>query len=311
MLMRLSSACNCSPRKFVADAGPSRRDPTGTASIRKRFAADLDRRWSKVRRAILETVGQADAFGLGTTNQMQTALMMQTGGHTMAFKSWLEATLHRLVLDPGVERYIHAGFDSGVRRAQRLVKKSTHVTFGTAVSDVVREELQGIVAVVTQQSVRKFYDGKLQRHRSSVIARSIVERVRAIGVARSRALASFSVVRAHALGSIEVFREANVNSVGIIPEHLRRTQIGDAKKKAPSGRTVRRIRQRTRKLERLEQVEVLTAGDEDVCPECEDIASGGPYDINTALGLIPAHPNCRCAFVPAEDERFADPDEDE
>lgn len=56
------------------------------------------------------------------------------------------------------------------------------------------------------------------------------------------------------------------------------------------------------KLSELEQVNVLTAGDDLVCFECEDISNSGPYSIDEALGLIPAHPNCRCAFVPALDE---------
>jgi hypothetical protein len=57
---------------------------------------------------------------------------------------------------------------------------------------------------------------------------------------------------------------------------------------------------------------VLTAGDEDVCQQCQDIADEGPYDINEAEALIPAHPWCRCAFVPTSDRRYArdfDPDE--
>ena len=52
-------------------------------------------------------------------------------------------------------------------------------------------------------------------------------------------------------------------------------------------------------------VNVLTAGDDRVCQDCEDIASDGPYELSQAQGLIPAHPNCRCAFIPFGDKRFA------
>lgn len=44
------------------------------------------------------------------------------------------------------------------------------------------------------------------------------------------------------------------------------------------------------KLQALEVVEVLNA--EDPCPICEEISADGPYDIDEAEGLIPAHPNC-------------------
>ena len=47
-----------------------------------------------------------------------------------------------------------------------------------------------------------------------------------------------------------------------------------------------------------EFVNVLTAGDDKVCADCEDLAAEGPYSLFEAMGLLPAHPNCRCAFVP-------------
>jgi hypothetical protein len=49
-------------------------------------------------------------------------------------------------------------------------------------------------------------------------------------------------------------------------------------------------------------VNVQTAGDDRVCDECDDIAAAGPYSLDEAEDLIPAHPNCRCTFVPAVDD---------
>ena len=47
------------------------------------------------------------------------------------------------------------------------------------------------------------------------------------------------------------------------------------------------------------RLDVLTAGDDRVCDICDGISENGPYSINEARGLIPAHPNCRCVFVAA------------
>lgn len=55
-------------------------------------------------------------------------------------------------------------------------------------------------------------------------------------------------------------------------------------------------------VEPVGRVDVQTAGDDRVCPICIAIAKRGPYTLEEASGLIPAHPNCRCAFVPAKDE---------
>ena len=45
------------------------------------------------------------------------------------------------------------------------------------------------------------------------------------------------------------------------------------------------------------QVEFATAEDEKVCPQCQDL-SGQIYALDVARGMIPVHPNCRCAWIP-------------
>lgn len=78
----------------------------------------------------------------------------------------------------------------------------------------------------------------------------------------------------------------------------------------PSPRTIQRIERAQRRLEQAlggegGLVNVITAGDDFVCQLCEDISDDSPYTLEEAEGLIPAHPNCRCAFVPAS-RRAAD-----
>lgn len=48
-------------------------------------------------------------------------------------------------------------------------------------------------------------------------------------------------------------------------------------------------------------VKVLTAGDDKVCNVCLALAAQGPYELDEAETLLPAHPNCRCSWVPADD----------
>jgi hypothetical protein len=57
---------------------------------------------------------------------------------------------------------------------------------------------------------------------------------------------------------------------------------------------------RRRKRKRLKPplAEIVTAGDDDVCEECQDLEDDNPYTIAQARGLIPAHPHCRCAWAP-------------
>jgi hypothetical protein len=54
------------------------------------------------------------------------------------------------------------------------------------------------------------------------------------------------------------------------------------------------------KIARAQLVNVLTAGDELVCPVCETLARSGPYRLSEARGVLPAHESCRCLWVPEE-----------
>jgi hypothetical protein len=69
---------------------------------------------------------------------------------------------------------------------------------------------------------------------------------------------------------------------GLTPEEQRKEELAEARFGRVEG-----------------EFDVLTAGDDRVCDVCDGISANGPYTINQARGLIPAHPNCRCVFVAA------------
>ena len=48
------------------------------------------------------------------------------------------------------------------------------------------------------------------------------------------------------------------------------------------------------------RAEWSTAGDDRVCPQCAGM-EGAVFTIREARGLIPLHPNCRCAWLPVID----------
>jgi len=77
---------------------------------------------------------------------------------------------------------------------------------------------------------------------------------------RARMLARTEVIRAHAQAQLQEFKNWGVAGVNVMAEWV-------------------------------------TAGF-NVCPLCLDLASKGPYTIEQAMGMIPAHPHCRCAWRP-------------
>ena len=48
-------------------------------------------------------------------------------------------------------------------------------------------------------------------------------------------------------------------------------------------------------------VNLVTRGDELVCPICVKASENGPYTTSEARAMYPLHPRCRCRLVPVED----------
>jgi SPP1 gp7 family putative phage head morphogenesis protein len=82
-----------------------------------------------------------------------------------------------------------------------------------------------------------------------------------IGYARAATIARTEVVRAHAEGQLDAFEELGVEGVNV-------------------------------------EAEWRTASDDRVCEQCSSM-EGTVLTIADARDMIPVHPNCRCAFLPA------------
>ena len=191
-----------------------------------------------------------------------------------------------------------------------------------AVASLAQVELQGICDATAQQATRAFADGGLVNKRK--LASNICRKIDGIGRLRSRMLVNAISIKAFSTATLDAFRRAGIQRVGTIPERRRRQSPHSTNgshgardaglDKWQSAAAVIRDQDEDDedRLEALEEelgpdatVEVITAGDDKVCQLCEDISDEGPYDLDEAAALIPAHPNCRCAFVPADDARFA------
>jgi 8-oxo-dGTP pyrophosphatase MutT (NUDIX family) len=163
---------------------------------------------------------------------------------------------------------------------------------------LVVTELQGIMEAVSQQAVRSFANGLLTKQTTSATARAIAQVIDSTGKHRSALLASFAVVRAFSLTTLDHFRAAGLTHVGTVAERARGTAPALARDAAID-------------LVPSDLVGVLTAEDDAVCPQCEEISADGPYRLDEAERLIPAHPNCRCAFVPWDEDLVEDAKWDE
>lgn len=320
-----------SARRYVRDlaaTGMQKGDPTGTANLVRAYQARVVVRWNRVRAILRQAIVDNDALGIGPLTTNGTALALQSVPADQRVRGWqllVDKALEAVVLEHDtsyLDPMISRAYGMAIKRAQRLTSSTsvppTMADDIAALQQLAMTELQGINEAVSQGLVRLAGFAIVNGEDRKTLWLQMADRIDKIGKTRSGALVSALVVKAFTVGTLKQFQSVGVQKVGVLPElvPIIKKKIGDAafsgpgsrssRSEAPSASTIGRIRRATRQLESLGTVEVLTAGDELVCPECDGIAADGPYEISTALSLIPAHPNCRCAFVPAEDNRFAD-----
>jgi len=317
--------------KLICDA-VKKGDPTGTSDIRRRYKSQIEFRWRKVRALLRQTIIDQDMLGLDSTKMGPLAIAMNAmpgEGKIRAFQMWLDMTLSRVVLEEDtayLDPMISLAYNRAVVRAMRItanpVQSKDAADVIASIQQLVMVEVQGIDEAVSQAIVRAMSLAQLNKVKPAIAFKAAVAPIEKIGINRSRAMVETYVVKAHGAGTLDQFEAAGKTHVGIVPElippKVGRRPMHDATRgfrgtgpgsrisqtEVPSARTIARIRRAQEEVETAENVEIQTAGDDLVCPECEDIEAGGPYTINEARSLIPAHPWCRCSFVPADDARF-------
>lgn len=300
----------------VHDAA-KRRDPTGTFRLRGRFRADLDKRWQRVIRQVMSAVGEHDLLGVARPSAIAGQDKVST------FSAWLESEINLAVLGGNggwLAQYVQQACDTASRRANELTGVTTHQRRTRQLEQMAVSELKGVVAATQQQATRCVAHCLLSSAPASKIAREVAAVLRKVGRTRSRAMAEYLVVKAHAATTLDAFRQASVTHVGIEPERVSRDAIMDrgpmpsvpkggregpvsrSREETPSESTIYRAERAQRRLEAAlgaGEVDTLTAGDDRVCEDCQDVADGGPYTLDEAESLIPQHPACRCALVPS------------
>lgn len=277
-----------------------RLDPTRTATLRREFVAAIKRRFRLVKGAIIKLIDDEDALGLKpdlfnqlTTNAGQWKFE-STPQKVKSFQNWLKKQfadkLHGADDNKLWETYINAGFKKGAARAFEDVNKKAKLkgltddkklawyqgsksqflqsSFANPVSvDKVKllagrtfSDLEGITQAMSTKTSRTLTDGLVQGKSPHDIAKDLVDSV-GIEEARASTLARTELIRAHAEGQLQALEEMGVEEVGV-------------------------------------EVEWTVTPDEKLCPECEAMAEV-VLPIAEAKGMIPRHPNCRCAWIPA------------
>lgn len=291
-----------------------RRDPTGTTSVRRAFEAEAARRFRRLKALVSQAVIQNDVFGLKQMQPVGTVAMTRpesppaiiplvrdaaptpgafafnrSGDKVAMFMEWLNEQQDEGILEvtPGAsvgasaeaawaDVYIEAAYQKGLRDAGAKLRAAGATVapswIETAFSRPIHAdrvglaytrvftELKGITQAMDQQISRELARGLSEGQNPMAIARRINDRIDRIGITRARTLARTEVIAAHADASLNAYEEAGAYGVEV-------------------------------------EAELSTAEDDRVCEECAAL-DGRTFTLEEARGLIPVHPNCRCAMIP-------------
>lgn len=294
---------------------PLKIDPSLTGPIRRAFVAEIRRRMNRVRSLVVSLLDDGtDAFySVPDRIEWLTARIRRLIETEMYGSKWWEVYAHRAymlgarrtwgdfreVVTPSTPRNhpqhrLRRDEFLGRVTARKLVTNAPPMgMFGGEPSSVSRRpvsspqvrdaggrfmservgslsarmetELKGMTTDMIQKIAREVLDGIDRRWTPRTIASAVRRRVD-ISRARAETIARTEIVRAQAEAQLDAMDELGVTS-----------------------------------LEAMVEWEVRGAN---VCPLCSPL-DGIVFTVEEARGMIPRHPNCRCAWMPRSDDTYA------
>ena len=293
-------------------------DPTNTTTLRNIFTRAMNKRFGELVTTIKKAIIGQDCFGLKKesiqTHQMSVPgqrafVFTRSSDKVEAFMNWLQQQIDKGILEVGTFQqaghsiesawtnlYILDSYKRGVIRARYELKKagydvpSIEQTGGIAMSmstpfhmdrvgllfTRVFSDLEGITSAMDAQISRVLAQGMADGDGMMLIARKLVATINGTGIGdlgitdtlgrfipavrRAEMLARTEIIRAYAESTLQEYKNWGVEGV-------------------------------------TADVEFKTAGDDRVCPECEDL-DNQVFTLDEASGVIPVHTNCRCCWIP-------------
>jgi len=256
--------CNCGAHGFSANR-QRLQDPTRTTVIRRRLEQRINALWRRLRGESREWLEEKD-FPLEEDE-------------TSAFIAWWFRRANQLFLggrqDDRLPDYLEGPLDEAMEKGAESGVSSAEaagIAVGLTAAAILmrrggRERRRALkrrvreevegAIVATRQQMRRRLYD--ERTKKGAIG-AVSERMKKVGQNRMRLVARTEVVRANNKGRAAVYEFAEVDEVDVLAEWV-------------------------------------TAGDDRVCEDCEDLESRNPWRLSEIEGLLPLHPGCRCAIV--------------
>jgi SPP1 gp7 family putative phage head morphogenesis protein len=295
-------------------------DPTHTTVLRNTFVREMDRRFDSIVNVIKISVIDNDCFGLkdiqANVGTEVAAAGWQAFNYRLSqekiakFMEWLQIQVNNGILSVGeyeqigtavnsawTNKYILDSYKRGVIRARIELQKagynvpSIESTGGVEMAVILPMHLDRIGLLYTRAYTDlKGITAQMDTYISRILAQGMADGDSPLLLARKMV----ATINGQGIGDLAMkdtlgrFISAKVRA-----ETLARTEIIRAHHAA----TIQEYRNWAA-FDVIVKAEVQTAGDDKVCPACDALAKGGPYSLDVAENMIPAHPNCRCCTLP-------------
>ena len=287
----------------------ARQDPTRTLSLRRSFEADIKRRFTQLKRAIIQAVAIDDIFGLKTRNPVtinqdlepRQYEFMRSDAKVKAFMDWLKEMERKGILmttmgfgvtgeQPWTNIYIQSSYQRGISRARQELKKA-----GYDVPDAMGFIPGG------QDPIVLAFNAPFHADRVALAYTRTFSELQGITAAMDQQISRvLAQGLAEGISPYQIARNIvdRVDRIGMTRARmLARTEVVSAHHQA----TINEYEQWGVKGVSV-LAEWLTAGF-GVCPQCLALAARSPYTLQEIRGLIPVHPNCRCTTIPVLKEK--------
>ena len=301
-------------------------DPARVIPMQMRYSRWMDRRFAELQRLIYESIVTNDCFGITLAPKQRTPAFLdaisphryafqKTDAKIEGFMDWLREQETKGILDVSVR--------SGVQGSSTLPAWSD-VFVDTAHMKALREAyMKGVTSADASLAKAGVDESALPSARLSGDAMWMqpfhAERIGVIYAREYETLktvlqAQNSAIQAEIADGLTQHLALGI-AEGKNPMKIAREICNDVNSKVSSiGRTRARMIARTEVMrahhlgnigeyrmydQRLKiniEIEVLTVGDP--CDECAGLAEDGPYTLEEAEGMLPAHPYCRCVARP-------------
>jgi hypothetical protein len=279
----------------------SRRDPTKSAGLRRHGRSVVNQRVFNLHQNLRQAVQENDIVGL--KKPVFTTWVESNSQKMGRVEPMLKQMVDLTLSSPSdwLTETVTAAVERGVAQALKELSTPENAPDTSEVSAFhaakTSNEVQGIGWETKRRLLGHVSVALSTRQQPAELMRFLRASLEKVTRRRLILLVNTAVVGALNAGKLLAYGSNGIDKVGIEPEWLPRTTKDSI---------VNKHGHRHLGIWRDEDlVNVLTAGDDDVCEDCADIAAEGPYSLDDAAGLIPAHPNCRCAFVPFGDRRYA------